>query len=157
MQDKEARGHGTTSERIIETVASWSHVTTGDGPFGSPAFYVENRQIGHIHLDELPSVDVTFPEPLRKRLLAEGHTNDHPMNSRSEQSKATLFVIESENDVDNAVWLFRLSYLVHVSLLQKRGEPDLTLNDIDVRGELDELAPSDAVRRAFEAITGDVW
>lgn len=154
MPDKDTRHHGTTSKQVIETVASWPYVTTGNGPFDSPAFYVETRQIGHIHLDQLPSVDITYPRPLEKQLLAEEYTNEHPVTTGSDPPNATFFVIESESDIDNAIWLFRLSYLYHTSVLQKREETASDLKEIDIQKELDGLGPSDAIREAFETAVG---
>lgn len=152
MHDEEPRDPESLSQQVVEAVASWPHVTKGDGPFGSPALYLGTNQIGHIHLDERPSVDITFPTPLRKQLLAEGRTEAHPVDGGAESPKATLYIIESTNDIADAIWLFRLSYLVHVSLLQKRGKAEAALAELDVRNELDELEPTDAVRDAFEAV-----
>lgn len=130
------------TDRIVETVASWPGVEVGEGRFDSTSFRLAGREFGHLH----PRLaDIGFPKPLRDQLVADGLTGPHHVVPAS---NATTFRIDSADDVDHAVWLFRLSYLARLATLQRRGELE---SDPDVRRELDDLAPSDAVRDAFEA------
>jgi hypothetical protein len=134
-----------SSKQIIETVASWPDVTAGEGRFNSTSFKLADKEIGHLH----PSLaDIDYPKSLRAQLIAEGQTEEHHAVPGS--PTATTFHIESTDDIDHAVWLFRLSYLARVAYLQKRGETESNLIDIDVSEEVDKLALSDAVRSAFE-------
>ncbi|WP_137290374.1 luciferase domain-containing protein [Natronorubrum halophilum] len=139
----------TERERIVEAVASWPDITTGDGRFGSTSFQLAGREIGHLH----PRLaDIDYPKPLRDQLLADGKTEEH--HAVPEHPTATTFHIESVDDVDQTVWLFRLSYLVHLAILQKRNEA-AKRSDIDVRKEVNELEPTDSIRSAFEAAVAD--
>ena len=158
MQNENTQQHGTINEQIIETVASWPHITAGEGRFNATSFELVGswsiagmpREIGHLH----PRLaDIGYPEALRDQLITDGHTEKHHAVPR--HPNATTFHIESADDIDHVVWLFRLSYLARVSTLQKHKETEVKLKDIDVQEELDTLAPSDAVRHAFETAVGD--
>lgn len=139
----------TEREQIAEAVASWPNITTGDGRFGSISFQLADREIGHLH----PRLaDIDYPKPLKDQLIADGKTDEH--HAVPKHPTATTFHIESVDDVDQAVWLFRLSYLVHLAILQKRNEAT-KLSDIDVRKEVNEFEPTDSIRSAFEAAVAD--
>ncbi|WP_227379799.1 luciferase domain-containing protein [Haladaptatus halobius] len=142
MHDDESARSRSPSDQIIEMVASWPHIELGEGRFNSTSFNVAGSEIGHLH----PRLaDIGYPKPLRDQLIEEGQTKEHHVVPNS---NATTFHIESADDVDHDVWLFRLSYLARLAALQRRGEVD---SDLDIQHELDELAPSDGVRNAFEA------
>lgn len=146
MQGDESAPTRGPSDQIVEMVASWPHVELDEGRFDSTSFKVAGSEFGHLH----PRLaDIGYPKPLRDRLIEEGQTEEHHVVPNS---NATTFRIESSDDIDHAVWLFRLSYLARLAALQRRGELD---PNPDVQHELDELGPSDGVRDAFEAaITG---
>lgn len=152
MTDKDTQQHGTYVEQVIETVASWPEITTEDGRFNATTFQIGTGQIGHVHPGG--TVDISYPPPLRDQLIADDRTGEHHVAPNS--PTGTTFYIESVADIDNAVWLLRLSYLHHVLDCQKNEgtEADSELTDIDVEAELDELDPSDALRSAFETTAG---
>lgn len=145
MTNEETRRRETSSDQIIETVASWPAIAVEHGRFNSVSFDLEGSEIGHLH----PQLaDIDYPTPLRERLLAEGLTEAHhavPMHPT-----ATTLRIESVDDADRAIRLFRLSYLVHAAVLRRNGAADPEIADIDIEAELDALEPSDAIRSAFE-------
>ena len=144
MQDIESVSSRRPSDQIIEMIASWPHIEVGKGRFNSTSFTVEGPEIGHLH----PRLaDIGYPKPLRDQLIEEGQTKEHHVVPNS---NATTFHIESADDIDHVVWLFRLSYLARLAALERRGELD---SDLDIQHELNELAPSDGVRDAFEAAT----
>ncbi len=146
MTSKDTHQHGSETEQVIETVASWSEITIKEGRFNATAFQIGNREIGHVHLGG--TVDISYPPSLRDQLIADGRTEEHHFASNS--PTGTTFYIKSEDDIDNAVWLFRLSYLHCVWSLQKREETNSNLANIAVEEELDKLDPSDALRSVFE-------
>ena len=132
------------SDQIIEMVASWPNIELGEGRFNSTSFNIDGREIGHLH----PRLaDIGYPKSLRDQLIEEGQTKEHHVVPHS---NSTTFHIESPDDIAHVVWLFRLSYLARLAALERRGELD---SDMDIQHELDELAPSDGVRDAFEAAT----
>lgn len=135
----------TPVEQVIETVSSWPNVVTGEGRFNSTAFQVGSREIGHIHSGG--AVDIGYPKRLRDQLIADGHTEEH--HALPQHPNATTFHIESEDDPDNAVWLFRLSYLSHIARKQQ-GDADETVANVDVNREFTKLDVSDNLRVIFE-------
>lgn len=144
MADNEPGSPRRPSDQIIEMVASWPHIEMDEGRFNSTSFTVGGPEIGHLH----PRLaDIGYPKPLRDRLIEEGQTKEHHVVPNS---NTTTFYLESAEDIDHVVWLFRLSYLARLAILERRGELD---SDLDIQHELDELTPSDGVRDAFEAAT----
>lgn len=146
MATENGRQHKLDSKRITETVTSWPGIVVNSGRFGSTSFQLAGSEIGHLH----PRLaDIDYPKPLRERLIADGLTSAH--HAVPQHSTATTFRIDSAEDIDRAIWLFRLSYLIHVAVLQRSGEAKSTLAALDLEDELDVLEPSDAIRSAFEA------
>lgn len=128
-------------ERVIETVSLWPGIATGDGRFNSTTFQIGQSEIGHVHPHPWGLVDISYPYPLRKQLLAEGHTEKHHVAPE----RATTFALESEDDVEQAVFLLRLSYLYHVSRFDREPDTDELVEtiDIDVEAEILKLELSD--------------
>lgn len=146
MATENGRQRELDTKRIIETVTSWPEVVVKSGRFGSTSFQLAGNEIGHLH----PRLaDIDYPKPLRERLIADGLTAAH--HAVPQHPTATTFRIDSAEDVDRAIWLFRLSYLIHVAVLQRSGEAKSALAALDLEDELDALEPSDAIRSAFEA------
>lgn len=146
MANKDGQRHEPDSEQIAEMIASWPAVTVGSGRFGSTSFELAGSEIGHLH----PRLaDIDYPRPLRDRLIADRRTIKHHAVPR--HPTATSFRIETADDVDRAIWLFRLSYLVHAAVLQRSGEAESALAALDIEDELDALEPSNAIQIAFEA------
>ncbi|MFC7096220.1 luciferase family protein [Halobaculum marinum] len=134
-----------TVERLIDEVGSWPHVAVGEHRFGGTEFRVGPREIGHVHAWGM--LDIAYLRALRDVLIEEGHTGEHHLLV---ESGWTTYRIGAEDEYDHARWLLRLSYLYHVAVLQKTPAGAEELADVDVHAELAELAPSEAVRAAFE-------
>jgi hypothetical protein len=132
-------------EQLIEEVGSWPGVTVGDHRFGGTEWRVGPREIGHVHAWGM--LDIAYLRALRDVLIEEGQTGVHHL---LDQSGWTTFYIEHPDDYDHARWLVRLSYLYHVNVLKKTPAGTEEYAAVDVASELDDLAPSDAVRPAFE-------
>ena len=134
-----------TVEQLIHEVGSWPGVTVGDHRFGGTEWRVGPREVGHVHAWGM--LDIAYLRALRDALIEEGQTGVHHL---LDQSGWSTFYIESPDDYDHARWLVRLSYLYHVNVLKKTPAGAEEYASIDVERELDALAPSDAVRGAFE-------
>lgn len=130
---------------LIEEVGSWTHVEVGEHRFGGTEFRVGPREIGHVHAWGM--LDIAYLRRLRDVLIEEGHTGVHHLLT---ESGWTTYHIESTDEFDHARWLLRLSYLYHVAVLQRTPAGSEEFADIDVAAELAALAPSEAVRTAFE-------
>ena len=132
-------------QRLVDEVATWPHVTTGEHRFGGTEFRIGSREIGHVHTWGM--LDIAYFRRLRDALVAADLTGVHHLLT---ESGWTTYRIESAEDFDHARWLLRLSYLYHASVLQKASNGDEELADVDVASELDGMELSDEVRAAFE-------
>ncbi|GAA5063873.1 luciferase family protein [Haladaptatus pallidirubidus] len=146
MENKDTQERGTSREQITEIVSSWPGISVDEGRFNSTSFKLAGREIGHLH----PRLaDIDYPRSLRNQLIADGLTEQH--HAVPEHPNATTFHIESADDIDHVAWLFRLSYLIRVAIQQEVGKGESESVEIDIQKGLDELAPSNTVRNAFEA------
>lgn len=92
--------------RLEETVAGWSNVSVHAHRFGGTEFRLGSAEIGHVHPGGV--VDIPFPRPVRDALLEEGLAQEHRWVPNSGW---TTFRVRTEQDLQHALWLMRLSYL----------------------------------------------
>ncbi len=128
-------------DRIAEDVSSWDGVETGEHRFSGTEFRLGSREIGHIH--QWGILDIAFPRRVRDQLVEEGKTEPHHIYP---ESGWTTFHVERERDVDDALWLLRLSYLSHAKSLKNVDSGQKSLSALDVERELAGLGPSDELR-----------
>jgi len=99
----------TTSEsiakRIEREVASWPGVSVLPHRFGGIEFKMGRRELGHLHGSRL--ADLPFPVRIREQLVATGKAEPHHILP---QSGWVSVYIRGEEDVENVIALFRLSY-----------------------------------------------
>ena len=93
------------SERISEEVLAWPGVTAAPHRFGGVEFRLGRRELGHLHGDRL--VDLPFPRRVRDELVAAGRARPHHVLP---ESGWVSFWIESDDDAEAAIELFRLGY-----------------------------------------------
>ena len=105
MQRTDARTTGA-SGRIAAEVTRWEGVTAEAGSFGSLAFVVGRREIGHLHGDH--AAHFAFPRPLKEELMAQGRVGPHPALPRSPGLAARR--IAGEEDVRDVVAMLRMNY-----------------------------------------------
>ena len=141
----EKRAIERTVERLLDEVSSWTGVTVGEHRFGGTEWRVGPREIGHVH--SWGMLDIAYLRALRDTLVDDGQTGVHHL---LDQSGWTTFYLERPADYDHARWLFRLSYLYHVSVLQQTPAGAEEYAAVDVEMELDALDPPAPVRAAFE-------
>lgn len=145
MGDRDKRQAARLVDRIIEEVAAWPRVETNEHRFEGREFTLGPREVGHVHRWGI--VDVPFTKRLRESLVEEGKTEEHHVVP---ESGWTTRYVEDDADVEQAIWLLRLSYLYHVTNLKKTPKGAEMFAEIDVADELDELDTSEEVRAAFE-------
>ncbi|WP_247003439.1 luciferase family protein [Halosolutus gelatinilyticus] len=134
--------------RIESAVSDWPGVEVRPHDRGGGhEFVLDGREIGHVHGDRL--ADIPFAKRLRDVLLEEGRAEKHHVVP---DSGWISYYIRSDDDVDGALWLLRLSYLYQLVLLRKRTGDSLEKDGIDVDAELAELDTSDDVYRTFDAL-----
>ena len=91
--------------RIGAEVGSWPDVETGTHRFGGIAFRVGRRELGHLHGDS--SADLPFPRRIRDELVESGRALPH---RALPDSGWITFPIRSEEDIERAIELFRMTY-----------------------------------------------
>ena len=96
----------TAGRRITEEVTSWPGVEAGPGRRGEFAFRLGRRELGHLHGDH--AAHFSFPEPVWRRLAAEGRIVDHPVFPGRVGPAARR--IEDDDDVRDVIALLRLNY-----------------------------------------------
>lgn len=137
-------------EQVIKIVSLWPGVTIGEGRFNATTFSVGQKEIGHVHPYPWGLVDISYPQPLREQLLVEGHTEKHHVIP----NRATTFTIESEDGIEQAVFLLRLSYIHHVRMLEQIPDTQELIDsiDLDMEAEIRQLNLSDELRTVFTQI-----
>jgi len=96
-------------KRVEDVMSGWPDVSAHPHRFGGTEFLFGAAEIGHVHTNGV--VDIPFPRSVRDALLADGLAEEHLWVPNSGW---ITFRIRSEEDLDHAVWLIRLSYLRYV-------------------------------------------
>lgn len=92
---------------FVEAVSDWEGVENEPHRFGGTEFKLGKVEIGHIHHGN-GMVDIPFTVKMREALVSEGKTGIHHL---LRDSGWTTFYIRDEADLQQALWLMRLSYL----------------------------------------------
>jgi hypothetical protein len=93
-------------KKLEDEVSAWPTVSIHSHRFGGKEFRFGSAEIGHVHTGGL--VDIPFPRSLRDALLEQGLAEEHRWVP---DSGWITFHIRSEQDLEHALWLIRLSYL----------------------------------------------
>ncbi len=94
---------------LEETVASWPQISVYPHRFGGREFRLAKAEIGHVHDEGI--VDIPFPLSVHDALVAEGLAEEHRWIPNSGW---TTFRVRTDQDLQHAVWLMRLSYFRYV-------------------------------------------
>jgi hypothetical protein len=129
---------------LIEVVTAWEGVSASPHRFGGVEFALGRVEIGHIHLHS-GLVDIPFTRSIRAALVEAGEAQAHHLLA---DSGWISFRIRTNEDIDQARRLFRLSYL------QKRSRRDKTFAATR-SAELDGLRFRDGVRAAVLGRTAE--
>lgn len=105
MEPREQIQPTSIAERIVREVMTLPGVTVQSHRGGMIFFHVGRREIGHLHGERL--ADLPFPVRIREKLVAEGKADLHYLHPKT--GWVSRF-IQSENDVDAIVELFRLNH-----------------------------------------------
>ncbi len=138
------------STAIESVVSSWPGVEVGPHRFGGQEFTLEGSEIGHLHGDR--QADVPLPGRVRDVVVREGLTSRHHLYPES--GWVTKY-LRSDEDVERAVWLFRVAYLYKVAALQRRSAVPEAIAAVDVATELDVMTLSEELRETFPALATD--
>lgn len=105
-------------EDLVDRVSLWAGVSVHPHRFGGREFQFGKAEIGHVHPGGI--VDVPFPRVIRDALLEEHLAEQHHWVPNSGWIS---FRVRHEDDLGNALWLLRLSYLRYA--LKNRADPNL--------------------------------
>lgn len=93
-------------ESLEKHVCSWLEVSMHPHRFGGREFRYGRAEIGHVHPGGI--VDIPFPRPIRDALLDEHLAEEHQWVPNSGW---VTFRVRSDDNLQHAMWLLRLSYL----------------------------------------------
>lgn len=127
---------------IEATVTDWPGIEIGSHDRGGREFTLHGREIGHIHGERL--LDIPFPKRVRDVLIEEDRAEKHHVVP---ESGWISYRIRTDDDVADALWLLRLSYLHQLAVLRTWEETQVA-SAIDIEAELAELEPSEALSLA---------
>jgi luciferase-like monooxygenase len=127
-----------TINRLQSVVNRWPGIRASPHRFGGLEFKLGSVEVGHVHLNGM--VDIPFNSKIHHQLIAEGRAEPHHL---LKDTGWITFYMRGEADVEQAIWLFRLSYLFNAA----RGQNRAALQDqIVIADELDKLNLSDALQ-----------
>jgi len=89
-----------------DVVSAWSRISVHPHRFGGMEFQFGDAEVGHVHRNGI--VDIPFPRSIRDALLAASFAEEHHWIPNSGW---ITFRMRSEEDLNHALWLMRLSYL----------------------------------------------
>jgi hypothetical protein len=92
-------------KNLEEIVASWPQISVRPHQFSAREFRFGNAEVGHVHDGGI--VDIPFPRPVWDALLQKGLAEEHQWVPNSGW---VTFRIQSDKDLQHAIWLMRLSY-----------------------------------------------
>ncbi len=133
-------------EHIKQTVTSWPGMSANPHRFGGLEFNLGKVEIGHIHANGM--VDIPFNTKIRTQLLDEKRAEPHHLLP---ETGWITFYIRSEADVEQALWLFRLSYLFYAS---RPGNRAAVGDQLDMTAEIQALGLSDTLSGVFANVSG---
>jgi hypothetical protein len=140
-------------KRLEQEVSRWPNTSVHPHRYGGREFRFGSAEVGHIHNGGV--VDIPFPRPVRDALLADGLAEEHHWVPNSGW---VTFRVHSEEDLNHAVWLMRLSYLRYA--LKTASDPRGMLEHEDevlrlgprFRSLLEKFVPSSAKQPMAEPL-----
>ena len=129
---------------IVTTVSTWEGISAHPHRFGGTEFRLGNVEIGHIHGNHM--ADLPFTRKIREALVTDGESSVHHLLP---ETGWVSFYLRHNADVNQAVKLFRMSYL-QKRLRRARGDDKQALMD-----ELSSLMASDALKNALVGSKAD--
>ena len=109
-------------KELEREVTSWPGVMAHSHRFAGREFRFGDAEIGHVHVGGV--VDIPFTRAIRDALLAQGLAEQHRWVP---DSGWTTFHVRSEDQLQHAIWLMRLSYARYA--IKKSAEPRKTFEE----------------------------
>ncbi|UPM44622.1 luciferase domain-containing protein [Halocatena salina] len=132
---------------VESAVSAWPGVEVNSHDRGGGReFVLDGREISHVHRGRL--VDIPFAKRVHDVLIAEERAEKHHVMP---DSGWVSYRIQSEEDVEGALWLLRVAYLYHVITMRKREERSLE-DGVDIDAALIQLSMSDTLEDVFNEV-----
>jgi hypothetical protein len=93
-------------KRLEDELSTWPGISVHPHRFGGREFRLGRAEVGHVHTGGI--ADIPFTRAVHDVLLAEGLAQEHRWVP---DSGWVTFRMRTEQDLEHAFWLFRLSYL----------------------------------------------
>jgi hypothetical protein len=106
--------------KLEDELCTWQGISVHAHRFGGREFRFGRAEVGHVHTGGI--VDIPFTRTVHDVLLERGLAQEHRWVP---DSGWVTFRIHTEQDLDHALWLFRLSYLRYA--LRTASEPQTLL------------------------------
>ena len=131
-------------KELEDAVTSWPRISVHSHRFGGREFRFANAEVGHIHYGGI--VDIPFPRSVRDALLKEGLAEEHRWVPNSGW---VTFRVQSDRDLQHAIWLMRLSYFRYAL----KASPDPSELFAEASRELHLTAPFKVLLQQFVPLT----
>jgi hypothetical protein len=105
----------TIIERIREEILNWPYVTAKAHEFGGIEFFLNKREMGHIHGERV--ADLPFPMKTRNELVTSGRASPHHVLPNS--GWVSYWIDKGEEDIPAVIELFKMRY----EQLKPRSQP----------------------------------
>lgn len=99
------KGIPGASRKILETLSTWNQLQAGPHRFGGIEYRLHHTELGHTHGDH--QADIKFTRAKRDELVREGLAQPHHIHP---ETGWVTFYIRKEEDIAQAILLFRLAY-----------------------------------------------
>ncbi|NJL95652.1 MAG: DUF5519 family protein [Anaerolineae bacterium] len=126
-------------QTLQDTVGAWPALAAQPHRFGGVEFVHGKVEIGHIHRNGM--IDIPLTVPLRRYLVAQGLAEPHHLLG---DSGWVSFYVRQAEDVEGALWLFRLSYLHKLRRRQPQRDWQPEIAQLNLEPTLRELLKLDA-------------
>ena len=116
-------------KKLEDEISTWPGISVHPHRFGGREFRFVRAEVGHVHTGGI--VDIPFTRAVHDVLLERGLAQEHRWVP---DSGWVTFRIHTEQNLDHALWLFRLSYLRYA--LRTASDPQAMLEQESERWHL---------------------
>ncbi|ELZ06120.1 hypothetical protein C481_01270 [Natrialba asiatica DSM 12278] len=143
-QTERSRTRDTPTNPIESDTSEWPGVEVESHDRGGREFTLDGREVGHVHRGRL--IDIPFAKRIRDILIEEERAEKHHVYP---DSGWVSYCVRSDEDIDGALWLLRISYLYHLIAMRKREKDHSAEDAVNIDAVLAELDLSDALEHVF--------
>ena len=131
---EELRGGGDRRPaltELLERAKALGDLTVAPRPINTIGFYLGNHELGHVH--RTGHIDLHVPLEVHDRLIVEGRATHHRY---VHEASWVTHRVDTEADVEEAIWLLRLSIAMHALAWSREEDPEVALDALEPSKEL---------------------